>query len=195
MTKVKLCGLFRPQDISAANAVQPDYAGFVFAKSHRQINLATALKFRQQLAAQIKSVGVFVNAPIATMLAAYQSGAITIIQLHGQEDETTVQTLQQAGAKVIQVVNLQQQTYQSTRADAVMFDGGKGAGKTFAWQKIPANVKQPIFLAGGITLANVKQAITTVAPAVIDVSSGIETANVKDPVKMQQMVQLVHGNH
>lgn len=193
MTKIKLCGLFRLADVAAANVAAPEFAGFVFAKSRRQISLTQAQQFRQNLKPTIKTVGVFVDAPLQVMLAAVKSGAISYVQLHGHETEAVVTQLQQAGAKVIQVFNLTQTTYQPTQADAVMFDAGKGAGTTFDWQQVPQNVPQPIFLAGGITVANVTAAIQAVQPAVIDVSSGIETAGLKDPIKMRQITQLAHN--
>lgn len=192
MTQIKLCGLFRPEDVAAANAAAPEFAGFVFANSRRQISLEQAQNFRKKLKPTIITVGVFVDAPLTEMLAAVNSGAISYVQLHGHEDEATVARLQQAGAKVIQVFNLTQITYQPTQADAVMFDAGKGAGQTFDWQQVPTQVPQPIFLAGGITVANVTAAIKAVHPAVIDVSSGIETAGLKDPQKMRQITQLAH---
>ncbi|KRK34670.1 phosphoribosylanthranilate isomerase [Loigolactobacillus bifermentans] len=192
MTQIKLCGLFRPVDVVAANAAAPEFAGFVFANSHRQISLAQAQNFRKKLNPTIITVGVFVDAPLTEMLAAVNSGAISYVQLHGHETETMVDQLQQAGAKVIQVFNLTQTTYQPTQADAVMFDAGKGTGETFDWTQVPQNVPQPVFLAGGITVANVTAAIQTVHPTVIDVSSGIETGGLKDPQKMRQLTQLVH---
>lgn len=192
MTQIKLCGLFRPADVIAANAVAPEFAGFVFAKSRRQISLAQAQNFRKKLKPTIKTVGVFVDAPLTEMLAAVNSGAISYVQLHGHEADTIVDQLQQAGAKVIQVFNLTQTTYQPTQADAVMFDAGKGAGEMFDWTQVPQKVPQPVFLAGGITVANVTAAIQAVHPAVIDVSSGIETGGLKDPQKMRQLTQLVH---
>ena len=192
MTQIKLCGLFRPADVVAANAAAPEFAGFVFANSRRQISLEQAQNFRKKLNPTIKTVGVFVDAPLTEMLAAVNSGAISYVQLHGHEADTTVAQLQQAGAKVIQVFNLTQTTYQPTQADAVMFDAGKGAGETFDWTQVPQKVPQPVFLAGGITVANVTAAIQTVHPTVIDVSSGIETAGLKDPQKMGQLTQLAH---
>jgi phosphoribosylanthranilate isomerase len=192
MTQIKLCGLFRPADVASANAATPEFAGFVFAKSRRQISLAQAQTFRKNLKPTIKTVGVFVDAPLTEMLAAVNSGAISYVQLHGHEDDTMVAQLQQAGAKVIQVFNLTKTTYQPTQADAVMFDAGKGAGQTFDWQQVPKNVPQPVFLAGGITVANITAAMQAVQPTVIDVSSGIETAGLKDPLKMRQITQLAH---
>ena len=84
--KIKICGLFRSEDIDYVNEARPDYVGFVFAESRRQVSPEQAANLRSRLANGIVPVGVFVNAPAANIAALYRDGVISIAQLHGAED-------------------------------------------------------------------------------------------------------------
>ena len=90
MTKVKICGLRTPDDIGYVNQLKPDYAGFVFAPSKRQVSLLLALRMRVRLAPQIRAVGVFVNEPLETVAALCRQKIIDIVQLHGDEDASYI---------------------------------------------------------------------------------------------------------
>ncbi|MDN5951692.1 MAG: phosphoribosylanthranilate isomerase, partial [Loigolactobacillus coryniformis] len=119
MTLIKICGLMQLSDAPAVNQAQPDFAGFIFVPGkRRQISLVQAAQLRHALQPQIKTVGVFVDAPLAEMLIPLQQGIISVIQLHGHESESTVQALQAAGAQVIQV----QRQATPTQADFVLYD-------------------------------------------------------------------------
>jgi phosphoribosylanthranilate isomerase len=192
MTQIKICGLMREQDTQVVNEVHPDFAGFVFAKSRRQISLATALKFRQLLDPSIPTAGVFVNEPLENMLKIYHSGAIQIVQLHGNESEDTVKALKNAGATVFQVFKPDAKIT-PTAADYVMLDSGNGSGIALDWTRVP-KAPHPFILAGGLTPENVTTAINTVHPDVIDVSSGVETNGQKDPDKIRAIVATTHAN-
>lgn len=189
MTLIKICGLMQLSDAPAVNQAQPDFAGFIFVPGkRRQISLVQAAQLRHALQPQIKTVGVFVDAPLAEMLIPLQQGIISVIQLHGHESESTVQALQAAGAQVIQV----QRQATPTQADFVLYDAAQpGSGKTFDWQQLPQQPPRPFFLAGGLNLTNVKKALTQVQPAGVDISSGVETAGLKDPAKIAAFVQAV----
>ncbi|WP_041611284.1 phosphoribosylanthranilate isomerase [Treponema primitia] len=91
--KIKICGLFREADIDFANEARPDYIGFVFAKSKRQVSLEQASQLRARLRDDIVPVGVFVNAPVEEIAALYQAGVIDIVQLHGGEDREYIAAL------------------------------------------------------------------------------------------------------
>jgi Phosphoribosylanthranilate isomerase len=191
MTKIKICGLMTVDDIKAVNQAHPDLAGFIFANGRHQINLITALKLRKLLDPTIPSVGVFVNEPIDSMLKIYDSGAISMIQLHGQEDENTVKVLQAHQIPIINVFKPSQNNPQ-TNADYLMLDSGSGNGMTVDWQKIRIEIKQPLIIAGALDINNVTTAIKTIHPAYVDLSRGVETNNVKDPQKISKIVTLVH---
>lgn len=191
MTQIKICGLMREQDTQVVNEVQPDFAGFVFAPSRRQLSLKTALHFRSLLADTIPTAGVFVDEPLANMLQIYRSGAISIVQLHGHEPESTVQALKEAGATVFQVFK-PNAPITPTAADYVMLDSGNGSGIALDWTRVP-KAPHPFILAGGLTPANVTEAIDIVHPDVVDVSSGVETNGQKDPDKIRAIVKTAHA--
>lgn len=176
-------------DIEAVNDSKPDFAGFVFASGRHQISLKQAIELRKQLDPSIVSVGVFVNAPLKDMITAVNTGAISIVQLHGDETETTVRTLQISGVKVIQVFKLPTKNKLETSADYLMLDSGSGDGDVLNWKKLKIT---PDILAGAIDIHNVRNAIETVDPRIIDISRGVETNNTKDSNKIRQIVELTH---
>ena len=93
MSLVKICGLTRPEDIAAANEAGPTYIGFGFAPSRRRVTPETAARLRAGLRADIRVVGVFVDAPPGEPEALLQRGIIDIVQLHGRETEEDIRAL------------------------------------------------------------------------------------------------------
>jgi len=91
--RIKICGLFREQDIDYVNEARPDYVGFVFAKSARQVSATLAQYLRFRLADEITPVGVFVNTPINDVAALFHNGTISAAQLHGTENESYITQL------------------------------------------------------------------------------------------------------
>ena len=87
MTKIKICGLTRLQDIEFVNEALPDFIGFVFANSCRRVSIDTAFQLKSSLDYRIKAVGVFVNENISVIKQLCQSNIIDYVQLHGDEDE------------------------------------------------------------------------------------------------------------
>ncbi len=88
MTRIKLCGLMRPEDIETANRLTPDYIGFVFAgKSRRRVTQAQAEELKNRLSPAIRAVGVFVGESPETVAGLLNRGIIDLAQLHGDEDE------------------------------------------------------------------------------------------------------------
>ena len=196
MTKIKLCGLFRPCDIGAANELKPDYIGFVFApKSKRYVTPEKAMELKQMLLPEIQSVGVFVNEKPETVVKLLQDGTIDIAQLHGAEDEEYIIQLRQLTDKpIIKAFRIEtasdiEKALQST-ADYLLLDSGAGTGTVFDW-KLIQNIKRPYFLAGGLDADNAAEAVNTLRPYALDVSSGIETSGLKDKSKMAAFVSAV----
>ena len=100
MTRIKLCGLTRPEDIAAANALQPEYIGFVFApKSRRYVSRELAAELKAQLSPGIQAVGVFVNEAPETVAGLLNAGIVDIAQLHGQEDAAYLARLRSLTAR------------------------------------------------------------------------------------------------
>ena len=196
MTKLKICGLTRLQDIEAVNEAGPDYIGFVFARSRRQVSREQALKLRLRLKSGIKAVGVFKDAPAEEIEEICSQGILDLIQLHGKEDSACIKRLRQrTGLPVIKAISmrpgLEAGTLDEIPADFLLLDQGKGGtGTCFDWSLIP-KIKKPFFLAGGLNPGNLGQALRQVKPFGVDLSSGAETDGVKDREKIFQAVQIV----
>lgn len=195
MVKVKICGLRRPEDIEAANAAKPDYVGFIFVpETKRYVKPDLAASFRRDLAADIQTVGVFVNAPIEEIVAICQAGTIDLVQLHGEEDQAYIEHLKGlVDQDIIKSVAVGDElVVDPNQADYLLFDSLSpsrgGSGKVFDWQMVSAYQEKPFFLAGGLGIGNIEEALKVVRPYAVDASSSLETDGVKDPVKMQEFV-------
>ena len=197
MAKIKLCGLSRLCDIKAANELMPEYIGFVFAeKSRRYVSPEQAAKLKEQLSKDIKSVGVFVNAKPEFIVDLLGSGTIDIVQLHDGESEEYINRLRQFTDKpIIKAFSVNGERdieeANASGADYVLLDSGKGGtGTVFDWDLI-RKMNRPYFLAGGLTVSNVGNAVEKLRPYAVDVSSGIETDGYKDRNKMEMFVKAV----
>ena len=196
MTKVKLCGLFRDEDIGYVNIIKPDYTGFVFwDKSRRNLTKEKAREFKDKIDKDIKVAGVFVDADIDFVADLYNEKIIDYAQLHGAEDDKYINELR-AAAKGIVIVKSFKTDDESikkaleSKADYIIFDPGKGDGMTFEWERLKG-FKRDYFLAGGLNSDNVRKAIDTLDPYAVDVSSGIETGGIKDFEKMKVFTECV----
>ncbi|WP_028519162.1 phosphoribosylanthranilate isomerase [Ruminococcus flavefaciens] len=195
MTKIKMCGLRRTEDIEFANRLKPDYIGYVFAKkSKRYITPEKAAELTKLLDADIVPVGVFVDETMENVIAAVKMGAVKMVQLHGSESEDFVSELKSLGIPVIkafQVISAEDiAAAESSCADMVLLDSGKGSGRTFDWSLI-GSIRRPYLLAGGITAENAAQAIRQLRPYGVDASSCLETDGFKDFAKMTAFAQAV----
>ena len=196
MTGIKLCGLKRECDIEAVNKLNPDFIGFVFSeKSKRYVNPIEAAKLKEMLGKDIKAVGVFVNESPEAVAELLNKGTIDMAQLHGSEDEEYISRLRSLTDKpLIKAIKVQSkadiEAADESGADYVLLDSGAGTGMTFNWQLIKG-IKRPYFLAGGLNLENVAEAVKTLNPYAVDVSSGIETDGLKDEAKMADFVSIV----
>lgn len=196
MTKIKLCGLSRKEDIAAANALMPEFVGFVFARgSRRYVSPAQAQVLKAALAPGVLAVGVFADEGVDAVAALLDGGVIDLAQLHGGEDEAYLAALRERTEKpVIQAFRIgtreDVQRAENSSADYVLLDSGAGTGVPFDWGLLE-DVKRPYFLAGGLDSANVAGAIRTLRPFAVDVSSGIETGGKKDKNKMAAFVEAV----
>lgn len=201
-TRIKICGLKSIAEVMAVNEAMPDYTGFVFAKSRRQISEETAGRLKHELAPGIISVGVFVNEEVERILRLCESGIIDMIQLHGDEDEEYIDTLRRRVknpvVKAVRVKNADDIfRAESINTEYLLLDAYHekeygGNGVSFDWSLIP-KMKRPFFLAGGINSMNVLDAIRRYQPYGIDVSSGVETEGIKDPAKLRELVELIRS--
>ena len=153
MTKIKICGLKREQDIEYVNEFLPEFAGFVFyPKSKRYVDFEKAKTLKSKLDKNIKAVGVFVNEDIENILFLCNNNIIDIVQLHGNEDEEYIKKLKEKTEKPsIKAVRIDKnkEDYSSlfdTSADYILLDSTAGSGKTFDWEKVSLPQK-PFFSA------------------------------------------------
>lgn len=193
MVKIKVCGLRSENDIEIVNEYKPEYAGFIvnYPKSFRSIGIDQLKHLTSKLDSSIACVGVFVNEDVNVVIDCLKQGILSMVQLHGNEDEDYILKVKEYGP-VIKAFQIQTkediEKALESPADYILLDQGKGSGKTFDWDLIPT-MKREFFLAGGITLENVEEAIQKIHPYAIDLSSSLETNQVKDKEKVKQMIQ------
>jgi phosphoribosylanthranilate isomerase len=197
VTKVKICGLSRIEDIHAVNSLLPDYIGFVFAESRRQVNEKKASVLKDELDSRIKAVGVFVNEDIQRVERLYGDGIIDAVQLHGDEDADYIRRLKEdCGCTIIKTVAVgNTMPPEPEGPDYILFDTLSeqrgGTGKLFDWNIIGGYRGLPYFLAGGLKASNVQDAVRTLSPYCMDVSGGVETNGLKDAAKIEEFIKLV----
>lgn len=195
MTKIKLCGIKCEEDIKVVNEVLPDYIGFVFAgKSKRYISFDKAKKLKNQLDNRVKAVGVFVNEDIENIAYLVKNKIIDIVQLHGNEDESYINTLKiKTNVPIIYAYQIKSKTDIKSinkNTDFILLDAGAGCGETFD-EALLEGFDNEYFLAGGLSIDNIKEKIMKLHPYGVDVSSGIETEGKKDAAKIIKFVSLV----
>ena len=149
---------------------------------------------------KIKTVGVFVNETIENLLKIAEEVKLDVIQLHGDEDESFIQTLkEQSNVEVWKAVQVRSaadaEKWIDSSADMLLFDAYHkdergGTGEVFDWSSLD-EFERPFMLAGGMDTTNVARAIRTVRPYGIDISSGIETEGVKDDEKIKAFTNIV----
>lgn len=196
MTKIKLCGMRNAADIAVVNQLKPDYIGFILAPQFwRYVPSETVAKLKAALDPAIQVVGVFVNQDVHEVARLLAEGTIDVAQLHGQEDEAYIAALRQMTDKPIFKafkINTPEAVAaaNASSADCVLLDSGTGTGTVFDWSLLE-QIRRPYFLAGGLHPGNVEDAVRTLQPYGVDVSSGIETNKRKDPEKMAAFVAAV----
>ena len=200
--KVKMCGISKVETISAIVDAKPDYMGLVFAPSKRQVTVEQAKTLVDELHKhyEIKTVGVFVNETVENLLKIAEEVKFDVIQLHGDEDESFIQTLkEQSNVEIWKAVQVRSaadaEKWIDSCADMLLFDAYHkdergGTGEVFDWSSLD-EFERPFMLAGGIDSTNVARAIRTVRPYGIDISSGIETEGVKDNEKIKAFTNIV----
>jgi phosphoribosylanthranilate isomerase len=186
--KIKICGIKTLDDVYAINACAPDYAGFVFASSKRQVSFDTAMKLRERILAKIACVGVFTDTSPEDIISLYRSGVIQLAQLHGGQNDEFIKKL--AGIPIIQAIRDGKGDKPSERADFLLYDGANpGSGEFRDWDNVPV-MGTPWFLAGGINVGNIERAVK-LEPFGVDVASGAETDGKKDINKIRKLVETV----
>lgn len=201
MTRIKFCGLRRPEDIALANQYQPDYIGLIFAPSKRQVSPEQAAGLVVHLDPSIRPVGVFVNEAVNRIVAIVAQAGLAAVQLHGDEGPAEWAALRQQlapGTEIWQklavpvdpaaaterieafAATLDRLDPDEAQPDVILLDtevGGQsgGTGQIFPWQQLVGFARlHTVACAGGLHPGNVAAAIATLHPAIVDCSSGIE---------------------
>lgn len=198
MTKIKICGLRRPEDIAYVNEAKPDFAGFIIdvPKSRRNVPQEKVRELTALLSPEILPVGVFVNAPMETILSLVTDGTLKAVQLHGQESQSYLEELKkQVAVPLIRAFSIRSPEdlteAEKSPADFVLLDNGAGGtGETFDWSLL-SSFDRPFFLAGGLRLENITEAVSRFHPYALDLSSGVETDGNKDKEKIIAAVAAV----
>jgi len=198
------------EDVDAINLYKPDYIGFVFAKSKRQVTPDEAKRLSDKISPGIQKVGVFVDQSPELLASLLLKGTVDLLQLHGREDicyeDTLMGLLQDGGVEnpeqyLIKAYRIRSredfEKVGDTRCGYLLLDAYSdkcegGNGESFDWNLI-TQIKKPFFLAGGIGLHNVEAAIRDVSPYAVDVSSSLETDGYKDKIKIKEFMERIRS--
>ncbi len=202
-TRVKICGLSRPEDALAACRFGADAVGLIFyPPSPRGVNIDAARRIRRALPPFITVVGVFVDPEPGFLRQAIHAVSLDVVQFHGNETPEFCAACERPYIKTVRVhegVALGDVAARYADASALLLDSYEtekkgGTGKTFDWSLIPAEFGMPFILAGGLTPDNVASAIAAVAPFAVEGNSGVEASpGVKDHAKIDAFIREVNS--
>ncbi|MCF5226358.1 phosphoribosylanthranilate isomerase [Pseudomonas syringae] len=199
----KICGITRIEDALAAADAGADAIGLVFyPKSPRAVTVLQARAIIAALPPFITTVGLFVNASRCELNETLDAVALDMLQFHGDETPEECDGYHRPYIKALRVkagddIAQACRTYRNARGvllDTYVEGVPGGTGETFDWALIPDDLDKPVILAGGLTSANVVQAIAQVRPYAVDVSGGVEKSKgIKDREKILAFMSAVHG--
>lgn len=200
-TRVKVCGICTADDADAAVSAGADAIGMVFyPKSPRHVSISAAREIASSIPPFVTTVGLFVNSSSEAINDVLSEVQLGLLQFHGNEDEVFCKSFNLPYIKALRVkaeTDLYQQCEQYASARGVLLDSYKkgmpgGTGEIFDWDVVPDDLSLPVILAGGLNANNVAQAISTVNPWAVDVSSGVEESpGKKDQQKILQFFNAV----
>lgn len=201
-TRVKICGFTRVQDAVFAARTGVDALGLVFyPPSPRNVGIEQATKIVEALPAFITVVGLFVDEQEKRVREVLDAVPIDLIQFHGGEEAAYCRLFNRPYVKAVQIrdsIDIQGLADEYHDASGLLLDAYHpdakgGTGQRFDWGLIPKECSRPIILAGGLEPGNVRQAVETVRPYAVDVSSGVESGKgIKDAEKMTVFVNEVY---
>jgi phosphoribosylanthranilate isomerase len=221
MSKIKICGIRRKEDVLYVNKYLPEYIGFVFAPSKRRVSFDEAADLAISLDCSIEKVGVFVNESCDNIIEAIKKCDLDVVQIHGDECPSFFEELHEKLLKYYLSESSNQKDRKSKRVEVwkafrvrdemTLLEMGRykadgfvldtfvegsygGAGKTFDWG-LAVNAKKygNIILAGGLNPQNLVNARNIVNPMVLDVSSGVETDGFKDEKKICDFISMARS--
>lgn len=201
MTRIKICGITREQDVLAVAHSGADALGLVFyEKSARHVSVQQAAKLVHAVPPFITAVGLFVNPSVDYVRGVLAQVSLDVLQFHGEEAPSFCAQFGKPYLKAIRVkqgVDLIQCASRYAGAQGLLLDAyvegtQGGTGESFDWSLIPHDLTLPVILSGGLHAGNVAQAIRQVRPYAVDVSSGVEAAKgIKDAAKVAAFIKEV----
>lgn len=202
-TRVKICGITRAEDALTAARAGADAIGLVFyAGSPRAVAVERAQEIVQALPPFVATVGLFVDAAPEAIQGALKALRLDLLQFHGDE---TPEACRAYGRPYIKAIRLRPGDDLAVRAraygdaaailaDAYVEGLPGGTGRSLDWTRLPQGLARPLILAGGLTPANVAEAVAQVRPWAVDVSGGVEAApGVKDAAKIAAFIRGVNS--
>lgn len=203
MTRIKCCGMTRIEDALLAAELGADAIGLVFtARSRRRVSIEQAREIVRALPPFVTIVALLMDDDAGYVQDVIDAVQPDLLQFHGSERDDWCA---QFGRRYLKAIAMGQgvaalpQLQQYPRASGLLLDGhglgeAGGSGKAFDWSLMPKDLAQPLILAGGLTPANVGEAIRVARPWAVDVASGIESApGIKDPQKMADFIRAVRS--
>jgi phosphoribosylanthranilate isomerase len=212
LAKVKFCGMTRPQDAALGAEIGASYIGVIFAESPRRVDPQAAKAIFEAAGKSVKRVGVFGTNDPDEIARAAEASDLDVLQLHSDPDTADVAAIRRrfggevwAAIRIAGTHILPESEMLFEVADAVVLDARSekrlgGTGQALPWSELAVDLardrgKSAVVLAGGLKPENVSSAIRTLAPDVVDVSSGIESApGIKDPWLMREFYAAVSGS-
>lgn len=203
MTKVKICGNTNPMDAQLAVQYGADYLGLIFAESKRKIDIRIAGEIIESLPYFKNIVGVFLNQPKKEVESIVRELGINLLQFHGDETSLYCQHFMDRGFKVIKTFRIKDamslkriEEYDVAYYlfDTYSKDSSGGTGLTFDWTLIQSHayIAERLFLAGGLNIHNVQNAVHMNKPYAVDVASGVEAEpGKKDLILLEKFIRLV----
>ena len=199
-TRIKICGLTREEDVDAAVAAGADAIGFVFyPPSPRYVTPARAAALARRIPPFVQVVGLFVNEASETVAEVCAAVPINLLQFHGDESPDYCRAFHRPYLRAARVrPGLDLVEFARAFPDArgllldAFVDGYGGGGQVFDWSLVPSDLPLPLVLSGGLHAENVGEAVRTLRPVAVDVSSGVEMAKgIKDHARIAAFVAAV----
>ena len=202
MVKVKICGITDPHDALFSAELGADSLGFIFAPSPRQVTPEEVRAIVVRLPPFVQTVGVFIDEDLATIRKIIDFCGLDLVQLHGDESPEmcyelmprTVKAFRVKGESSLSAIRRYRGSVKAVLFDSYSEEKRGGTGKTFDWNLAVKgkDLGMPVILSGGLTPSNIQEAILTVKPYAIDVSSGIEESpGKKSPILMQRLMETI----
>lgn len=205
MTKIKICGIKDREIGKYVEELGADALGFILCPSKRRIDLDTLKAITLGLGNKVEKVGVFVNQSEDEIKKYYCEGGLSMVQLHGDEDENFIRKLPFKVIKAFNVGTLEDVEKALNYEVPFILLEGKGLLKGGNGNKLSSELleflgtvnkkdRERIILAGGLSAENVLDAIEAAKPCMIDVSSSVEVDGVKNKQKIKEFIEIVRGH-